>query len=369
MSYYLLLWNPASEKTITKSFDLDQGRRSGSWSCGNAKGVRVGDTVILRKTGRGTRGIVGMGTVTRGSYESRWSHSGEVGLFVDVEWNTLENEPILTQEDAVPESSLWKAQSGGVQISDQEGELLEELVFWSFLPSTDDFVSYWIEQPPTEAQRRMLATHYWCPDEAMHPGYLSAGMGWPNAASANLHYGLFAGATASRMGVTLPANADKVALFAAIVRPSGDVLWLLHDQVREAIARLHWHTLGGAVHTYHDQERSLIAEGYLTEQTVTSRERDRSVRLACLNHHSPICVACGFDPGALFGEAFRHMIDIHHLDPIAASEPGRLTDPEIDCRPLCPTCHRLAHHGLAAGKCRTIDELKALLRGRFSSAK
>jgi predicted HNH restriction endonuclease len=63
-------------------------------------------------------------------------------------------------------------------------------------------------------------------------------------------------------------------------------------------------------------------------------ERSPSHRKAALKHYGCKCYSCGFAP------ASSHLIDIHHLDPIAEGE--RETKFE-DLIPLCPTCHRQAH--------------------------
>jgi 5-methylcytosine-specific restriction protein A len=57
---------------------------------------------------------------------------------------------------------------------------------------------------------------------------------------------------------------------------------------------------------------------------------------------------------------FAGLIEVHHKKPLSMFEQSAKTDPEADCIPLCPNCHRMAHFGLPSGKCRSLDELQEL---------
>ena len=85
MEYYVALWNPADDKNPTSELPpiSGKGRHVGSWSCGVNKSIVVGDRIVLRRTGNGPKGIVGIGYVKRGSYAESWAHNGEAGRFVD----------------------------------------------------------------------------------------------------------------------------------------------------------------------------------------------------------------------------------------------------------------------------------------------
>lgn len=102
---------------------------------------------------------------------------------------------------------------------------------------------------------------------------------------------------------------------------------------------------------------ALIAEGALLRRMIIARDRKRSVRVACIEHHKAVCAVCGFD-GEELGDEFVGLIDVHHKYPMALLKGERETDPVGDCVPLCPTCHRMAHHKMPVGTCRSIDELK-----------
>ena len=107
----------------------------------------------------------------------------------------------------------------------------------------------------------------------------------------------------------------------------------------------------------------LLREGDRMVRAVTVQGRSGSVRDHCLRHHRAKCFVCEFDPVLVYGRNFGGLMDVHHLDPMADSDLHRMTDPVNDCVPLCPTCHRLAHYGMAAGTCRSIEELKELVAG------
>ena len=125
MAYYVALWNPASEKNPSSELQAvaGKGHHVGSWSCGVNKSIEVGDLIVLRRTGDGARGIVGIGMVKRGSYAESWVHNGEPGRFVDIEWEYKASDPVIDRDD--PNVSgcarLWTAMCGGIQLRDDEG--------------------------------------------------------------------------------------------------------------------------------------------------------------------------------------------------------------------------------------------------------
>lgn len=364
MAYQVYLWDPEVDKAhfdFVEAF-LEGGPSVRPWSCGRSLSLKPEDIAILRRTRSEPRGIVGIGVVVRGSYEGKWD-DGTAARFVEVDWEILDTEPFVTEDDVPDGGTLWSAQAGGTSLDPVVGQAVVEraweLVEWSFVPSAEEFAANWRANPPTDVRWRMLVTHYWSSETDMHPEFMARQMGWPNGGSSHLHYGGFAGVTAEQMGVEM-VRSDKVALFASIHRVDGSLRWRMHDEVKDAIRMLGWHQEGGPALTDDEEERVRFAEGQASRRTIMRRERHASVRTFCLETHGTACTACSFDPRAEFGEQFTGLIEIHHLDPIAASDPGRETDPSTDCVPLCPVCHRLAHLGMRAGTCRTIDEVKAL---------
>lgn len=110
-----------------------------------------------------------------------------------------------------------------------------------------------------------------------------------------------------------------------------------------------------------DLQRLLLKEGERLSRMVTMRSRAGSVRELCIKEHGVKCLACGIDFGGRFGPTFAGLIEVHHKDPMGLTDVSRLTDPHLDCFPLCPNCHRMAHYGIAAGKCRSLEELTAII--------
>lgn len=368
MAYHVYLWDPGKDTEFPGV--VDEFERVGPvlrpWSCGNAVSVAVGDVAVLRRTRSSPTGVVGLGRVVRGSYSGHWE-DGKEGTFVDVEWEFISTEPILAKEEYPEGDTLWTAQAGGTSIDvgigtdlvqtirDRIGDIME----WAFLPDADAFVANWRLNPPTDPRRRMLLVHYWSPEEAMHPSYMARQMGWPTADTSHLHYGSFAGVTARQMDIDMPRS-DNVALFSSIARVDGTLRWIMHEEVREAIRELGWHREGGPILSDEETEQARFAEGRLSQRQVTIRSRHASVRAFCLEHYGSVCAICRFDPCKAFGDSFGGLIEVHHLDPLAASDPDRETDPITDCRPLCPVCHGLAHLGMRAGTCRSLDDIRKL---------
>ena len=95
MSTYLLTWNPAKwtfEDWPQALADMAQrGFYIRQWSCVSNKPV-TGDTVLLKKTGKGLTGIIASGTVLSPPYEnSHWGKNKEATLkqYVQVKFDRL----------------------------------------------------------------------------------------------------------------------------------------------------------------------------------------------------------------------------------------------------------------------------------------
>lgn len=83
-------------------------------------------------------------------------------------------------------------------------------------------------------------------------------------------------------------------------------------------------------------------EGAVSGAVVTRRERNPRNRLLCIRVHGERCVVCGLAPRKFYGEA-GGIIEVHHLEPLAALAAPRPYDPRVDLVPLCPNCHRAVH--------------------------
>ena len=69
---------------------------------------------------------------------------------------------------------------------------------------------------------------------------------------------------------------------------------------------------------------------------------------------------CGFDFGAVYGEAFAGKIEVHHIKPISEIGEDYLVDPVRDLVPVCPNCHRMLHS--KPDGVFSIEELKMLMQ-------
>ena len=105
-----------------------------------------------------------------------------------------------------------------------------------------------------------------------------------------------------------------------------------------------------------DQED--LTEGAVRLTLIRKRERNPRNRMLCLRIHGPVCVVCGLDPAARYGDAGA-IIEVHHLQPLSLADGPRPYDPALDLVPLCPNCHRAAH--TRRPEPRTPEELREML--------
>jgi 5-methylcytosine-specific restriction protein A len=104
---------------------------------------------------------------------------------------------------------------------------------------------------------------------------------------------------------------------------------------------------------------SLFREGRKRVIKLTSYERNKAARTACLSHWGYKCDACGFSFGESYGPQFADCIHVHHLRPMAAADGPRRINPKKEMRPLCPNCHLIAHQ---SDPPVPIARIKALLK-------
>jgi len=100
-------------------------------------------------------------------------------------------------------------------------------------------------------------------------------------------------------------------------------------------------------------------EGSVRRVEVNRYERDPYARRMCLAAHGTECCICKFSFGAAYGQEARDYIHVHHIRPLSEIGGEYVVDPENDLRPVCPNCHAVLHLG---GRCRTMDEVRQLLR-------
>ncbi len=111
-----------------------------------------------------------------------------------------------------------------------------------------------------------------------------------------------------------------------------------------------------------DQEIKNVAdiykEGEITKNiTIQFRGRSRKLKDAYLDEYGYDCKLCG--KSYLKADGASHIIDIHHLKPIACGE--RKTDIHKDLKGLCPNCHRFIH-SIKVFEKKTWEEIKDIFR-------
>lgn len=71
-------------------------------------------------------------------------------------------------------------------------------------------------------------------------------------------------------------------------------------------------------------------------------ERSRKNRAEAIRIHGTVCLACGFDFDAVYGEDLaRSYIQVHHVRSITKT--NGFVDPKTDLAPLCANCHSMVH--------------------------
>jgi hypothetical protein len=138
------------------------------------------------------------------------------------------------------------------------------------------------------------------------------------------------------------------------------------DTVATAIERLGW--AAEAVACFADRYPAMVfsslpdsslLEALAREANTIARASNADVREACIAHHGPVCVVCGFDFEAAYGELGRGAIEVHHDNSPVARAGAYAIDPVSDLKPVCANCHRMLHRGSAPGM--TIDALRSHL--------
>lgn len=134
---YRLNWNPDHPDTADDLSPeaVEDCREHGSvdvrWRCGNAK-IRAGQRILLLRTGRGPRGIIGSGVALRepeggdvddaGDYLSRW---------VTVRFLVLALTPIIPREAlAVPplDGVKWSSQAAAARLTHEQLDAVDRLL-------------------------------------------------------------------------------------------------------------------------------------------------------------------------------------------------------------------------------------------------
>ena len=86
-----------------------------------------------------------------------------------------------------------------------------------------------------------------------------------------------------------------------------------------------------------------LPEGSKIKVEVNRYERSPINRSACISHFGPICQACGFDFGKIYGEIGQDFIEVHHLIPISQMGGSYNLNPITDLITVCSNCHSMIH--------------------------
>lgn len=91
----------------------------------------------------------------------------------------------------------------------------------------------------------------------------------------------------------------------------------------------------------------------------TKYERNKKNRDRAIQYHGCVCMACGFDFEAVYGEPGKGFIEVHHIKPLSSLQEEMVIDCKTDLVPVCSNCHRILHRNKE--KMLSIEELKQLI--------
>lgn len=128
MATWLLTWNPKHNSDLAEDYEkvrFESSNRS-RWSCGNNRQITKDDRIYMMRQGPKAPGIVGYGTVTRGSFEDRaWRSGGRAtSRYVEFDWEYLvdpESDVIVPRDELRrPPFDIvhWDTQASGISIAD-----------------------------------------------------------------------------------------------------------------------------------------------------------------------------------------------------------------------------------------------------------
>lgn len=218
----------------------------------------------------------------------------------------------------------------------------------------------------TAEHRALFSAHYRCPGRAATATQLvQCTDAVSSVVTINKLYGQLGHVVAEILNV-VPSRRDDgtdrwwTVWFTGQHTDAGFV-WTMRPEVAEALEHLRWIVQDDFMAPEEIPSTSLYIEGASSRVTVNAYERNPQARLACLRRHGSVCCICGFDFARAYGPEFSGFIHVHHLRPLSEIRSDYVVDPEKDLRPVCPNCHAALHFG---GRCRSIDELKAVVSER-----
>ena len=91
------------------------------------------------------------------------------------------------------------------------------------------------------------------------------------------------------------------------------------------------------------QHRIAVQEGKTRLVTLSTRERDRTLRVLALAERKAICQLCGFDFAETYGVFAMNCVEVHHIEGLAGAGKRGVTTTLDDVLVVCPNCHRALH--------------------------
>ena len=148
-----------------------------------------------------------------------------------------------------------------------------------------------------------------------------------------------------------------------VLTPESSIEYGLLNEKEEALIRFTVALFGSIlpikeVSFRHADEVLGYPEGAVSQVLVNRYERDPRNRKAAIAIHGKICMACGFNFKAVYGELGNDYIVVHHLTPVSAMGEDYVVDPEMDLVTVCANCHAMIH---MKNPPLSINELKKLL--------
>ena len=110
------------------------------------------------------------------------------------------------------------------------------------------------------------------------------------------------------------------------------------------------------------EDNEKLYEGALVTVKANKYERNQKARKECVAKKGYLCLVCGRDFEATYGEVGKNFIHVHHLTPISSIGKEYELNVDTDLVPVCPNCHYMLHR---KNPPYTIKELKDII----SSAK
>ncbi len=147
------------------------------------------------------------------------------------------------------------------------------------------------------------------------------------------------------MKVTKLAGSDQY--FSILSHPE-DIIDIVQDFMGLILA---------LVEVQYIEDNSFESEGDQYSLISTRYERSKKNRLYCLKVHGTKCKICGFDFEAVYGEAGKGFIHVHHRTPVSEMGDNYIVDPVNDLIPLCPNCHCMIHSTRPE---YTVEEIEAM---------